>query len=173
MKTKYIMKIMNVIFWIVFIGLCIKTGSITISFIISLFVNPEASNNLYLGLDLSNVYNFDIRYYVGIVTLMIGLVGSKAYIAYLVVKLFIKFDITNPFNEIVVSLISKIGYVALSIGILALIANDYSKLLIKKGVEVQFDWGAQEFLFFAGIIYIIALVFKKGVEIQNENELTI
>lgn len=174
MKTNAILKIMNIIFWILFIGLCIKTGAIIVSFFVSLFVNPEAAKDLYLGLDLSDVYNIDLYTYVCVVSFIIVLNGMKAYIAYLAVKLFLKFDLNYPFNENVAGLISQISYYAMSIGLVALIAAEYSEGLIKRGAEIsRMDWGAQEFLFFAGIIYILALVFKKGVEIQSENELTI
>ena len=174
MKTNVIMKVMNIIFWIIFIGLCIKTGAILVSFFMSIFVNPEAAQNLYLGLNLSDLQTSDINNYVGVMSFIIMLTGMKAYIAYLAVKLFMKFDLNHPFNENVAALISKISHFALSIGVVALIADQYSERLIKRGTEMtHIDWGAQEFLFFAGIIYILALVFKRGIEIQNENELTI
>lgn len=174
MKTNIILKVMNVIFWILFIGLCIKTGAILVSFFVSIFVNPEGAKDLYLGLNLFDVYNSDFNSYVGVVSFIVVLTAMKAYIAYLAVKLFLKFDLKFPFNENVAALISNISYYALSIGVVALIASEYCDGLVKKGAEIShIDWGAQEFLFFAGIIYILALVFKKGVEIQNENELTI
>lgn len=174
METNVIMKIMNIIFWIVFIGLCIKTGAILISFLVSVFVNPEAAKDIYFGLDLFDVKNLGMGNYVKVASFVFVLTAMKAYVAYLAVKIFMKFDINNPFNEKTANLISKIAYYALSIGIVALIANQYSESIIKRGAEMPYiNWGAQEFLFFAGIIYILALVFKKGVEIQSENELTI
>jgi hypothetical protein len=36
-----------------------------------------------------------------------------------------------------------------------------------------FVGGGPEFLFLGAIVFVIAQVFKKGVEIQSENELTI
>jgi len=174
MKTNGIMKVMNIIFWIIFIGLCIKTGAILISFFVSIFVNPEGAKDLYLGLDFFDLYNSNLNNYVGVVSFIIMLNGMKAYIAYLAVRLFMKFDLDHPFNKDVTNMISKIGYFALSIGIVAWVAQDYSKGILKRNAEItQIDWGAQEFLFFAGIIYILALVFKRGVEMQEENELTI
>jgi hypothetical protein len=74
-------------------------------------------------------------------------------------------------------LISRISYVALGVGILTLTANGYSEWLINGGVALptlqQYLGGGAEFLFFAGIIFFIAQVFKKGIEIQSENELTV
>ncbi len=174
MKTNVIMKIMNIIFWIVFIGLCIKTGALLVSFFMCLFVNPEASEVLYLGAHFFDLEPIYLNHYIGILSFLVVLTGMKAYIAYLAVKLFMKFDLKNPFNTNVADLISKISHFALSISIVALIANQYTERIVKKVAEMsQIDWGAQEFMFFAGIIYILALVFKRGVEIQSENELTI
>ena len=173
MKTTLILKIMNILFWIVFIGLCIETGALLVSFFLRLFGNPEISQNLYLGLDIQNVYEFNLENYIGVASFLIALTAMKAYLAFLVVKLFMKFDLNYPFNEKAASLISEISYYALSIGIVAIIADNYGERIVKQGIKLQIDWGAEQFLFFAGIIYIIALVFKKGVEIQNENELTI
>lgn len=174
MKTNTIMKVMNVIFWIIFIGLCIKTGAILVSFFVSTFANPEAARDLFLGMDFFELYNSNFNNYVGVVSFIVMLSAMKAYIAYLAVRLFRKFDLDHPFNKKLTDMISKISYFALSIGIVAWVANDYTKSILKKGAGIeQIDWGAQEFLFFAGIIYILALVFKRGVEMQEENELTI
>ncbi|WP_026450156.1 DUF2975 domain-containing protein [Aequorivita capsosiphonis] len=174
MKTNLIMKVMNVIFWIILVGLCIKTGAILTSFLVSIFVNPEAAKDLYLGFDLFNIYELGLSSYVKVVSFLIVLTGMKAYLAFLAVKLFMKFDLDHPFNKNVTDVISKIGYFALSIGIVALVADDYTEGIVKRGADIsQLDWGAHEFLFFAGIIYILALVFKRGVEMQEENQLTI
>ena len=173
MKTTFILKFMNVLFWILFIGLCIKTGALLVSFFISIFINPMAAQNLYLGLDLWSVYDYDLKKYIGVTSLLIVLTAMKTYLAFLVVRLFLKFNLDYPFNPNIASIISNISYYALSIGVVAIIAENYAKKIIKQGVAIGIDWGAEQFLFFAGIIYIIALVFKKGVEIQTENDLTI
>ena len=126
-----------------------------------------------MGLDLLNVYNFNVEYYLGIASFLIALSALKTYLAYLVIKLFMKFDINYPFNQKTASAIINMSYYALSIGVVAIIAENYGSRIMKQGLILQIDWGAEPFLFFAGVIYIIALVFKRGVEIQNENELTI
>lgn len=173
MKTNAIMKVMNIIFWIVFIGLCIKTGALLVSFFVTLFINSNSAADTYMGLDLLDIYNYNVEYYIGVASFLITLSAMKAYLAYLVVKLFLKFDLNYPFNEKTASIITQMSYYALSIGVVAIIAENYANRIMRQGVTLPIDWGAEQFLFFAGIIYIIALVFKRGVEIQNENELTI
>lgn len=173
MKTNIIMKVMNIVFWIVFIGLCIKTGAFLVSLFVTLFINTNGAQDTYMGLDLLGLYNSNVEYYIGVASFLIALSALKAYLAYLVIKLFMKFDLDYPFNEKTASLITQMSHYALSIGVVALIAESYANRILRQGLTLQIDWGAEQFLFFAGIIYIIALVFKKGVEIQNENELTI
>ncbi len=169
-----VLKIMNVVFWIVFIGLCIKTGAIIISFCVSLFVNEQGASDLYLGLNLSELFAYSEYHYISTVSLLIALYVMKAYIAYLVVKIFMKFNFYNPFSIEVTSLITRISHFALNAGVLSLIAGGYAKWLINhQGVSVPIDWAGEEILFFAGVLYIVSLVFKKGTELQTENDLTV
>lgn len=173
-NSNSVVKIMNVVFWIVFIGLCIKTGAIITSFCVSLFVNAQGAGDLYMGLDLSELYAFSQYHYIGTVSLLIALYGIKAFIAYLVVKIFMKFNFSSPFNHEVTDLISRISHWALEAGVLAIIASGYTKWLTNhQGISVPIDWAGEEILFFAGVLYIISLVFKKGTELQTENELTV
>ena len=173
MKTKQILSLMEVLSWIIFTGLCIKTGALLITSLISLFMNPEAAQNLYLGLDLSELYTSNIWYYINTLSFIIALSGLKTYLFYLVIKIFYKINMKQPFSSLMISLIEKISHIALGIGIIAIVAENYSKWLIHRGMVVFENWEGQGFLFLAGIIFIIGLVFKRGIEIQSENELTI
>lgn len=173
MKTSQVLKSMKVVSWIIFIGICIKAGAILISFIVSLFVNQEATKDLYLGLDLSSILSFSQSHYIGFVVFMLLLLAIQAFIFFLVIKLFYKFDEQIPFSQSVADLISKISYISLSAGFIALIGTGINKWLSNQGVTVNFDWSAEEFLFMAGVVFIIGLFYQRGVEIQSENELTI
>ncbi|WP_029034969.1 DUF2975 domain-containing protein [Salinimicrobium terrae] len=173
MKTNKILSTMKVVSWVIFIGICIKAGAIIISSFVSLFVNQEATKDLYLGLNLSTLYEFGVGHYVALLAFIISLLALQAYIFFLVIKLFSKFDEHFPFNQELSKLIIKISYFSLFTGLIALIGTGYSKWLGKKDILVIFDWGAEEFLFMSGVIFIVALFYKRGVEIQSENELTV
>jgi hypothetical protein len=86
-------------------------------------------------------------------------------------------DLTKPFNTFVSNQIMQISYYTLSIGLLSLIARQITKNLIKHGFTTdslnQFWVDSQAFFLMGAVIYIIATIFKKGVEIQNENDLTV
>ena len=172
-KTSFILKAVNIIFWIIFIGLCIKTGGLLISYFISVTLNAEASQNLNLELNLYELYNFGVLQYSIIVFALVLLTGLKAYIGYWIIKIFIEMKLENPFSESISRMIEKIGKIAVISGILALIAKAYSDWLIKNNVAIPINWSYGEILFFAGVIYIIAQIFKRGMELQSENEFTI
>jgi hypothetical protein len=96
---------------------------------------------------------------------------------YVVIVLVTKIDLAKPFNSFVAKQISQISYFTLSIGLLSYIARQSSGSLKKQGFEIdilnQFWADSQAFILMAAVIYIIATIFSKGVEIQNENDLTV
>lgn len=101
----------------------------------------------------------------------------KAYLFYLVVKIFFKLNFVKPFSVEIAKLIEKISFEVASIAIVGAIAKQYTKRLIHSGYDIS---NAQEywndtgaFLIMAATIYVIAQVFKKGIELQNENDLTV
>jgi hypothetical protein len=105
--------------------------------------------------------------------MLILLTGLKAYIGYWIVKIFLELRIEKPFSEVINNMIIKIGKIALYAGLLAIIAQAYSEWLMKKNLAVPINWAYGEILFFAGVIYFIAQVYRKGTEIQAEGELTV
>ena len=176
-KTQLILSIMNVIFWITFIGLCIKAGAFTFSFIVSLFVNVAASKDLYLGLDLSSLSVLGSFHYITIALAIIVTSVLKAYIAYLAVKISMKLRLAQPFHFKISALIAKISYAALAAAVFQISAQAYYNALLETGaqlppIQLQIGEGGG-FLFLAGIIFIISQIFKRGLEIQSENDLTI
>ena len=74
-------------------------------------------------------------------------------------------------------MIIQISYVALEIGIFAILIKAYCKWLTKNGITItnfnDFIGGGAGFLFMAGIVFVIGQIFKRGIEMQSENELTI
>src|SRR3954452_1441753 len=129
-RTKQILGIMKILSWIVFFGLCIETGAILYSFFVSLFINPEAAKNLYAGLDLSDLKSFSVQHYSIVALLVAVLLGLRAYMLYLVIKMFLKINLMHPFSTDVARLVAKISYVAVFLGILAIVATEYSDWLI-------------------------------------------
>jgi hypothetical protein len=176
MKNDAILKVLHVVSWIAFVGLCIEAGALIFNFVYVLF-NPVASHNIYKGLDLSEMYTNHFAHFIGVMSFVVVLASLKAYLFYLVVKIFRKLNLVKPFNIEIAKLIEKISYEAISIAIVSIIAHQYSKRLIQSGLEVshiETYWNdTAAFLMMAAILFIISQVFKKGIELQNENDLTV
>jgi hypothetical protein len=172
-KPLFILHTVHVLFWVIFLGLCIKTGALLTSFGVSLFVNEAATKDLYLGLNYHDVYVYDKSIYINLMLVIIGLNAMKATIAYLVIKILMQFKLNSPFQSGITRLLYTISGVALGMGILGISGYAISDWLIKKGIDMPKDWGVGEYLFFAGVIYIVAHVFEKGTALQTENDLTV
>lgn len=165
--------VMWVFTWMAFIGLCIKTGSIAFNFISSLAFNPKAASNLFLGLNLSTLYENHLGYYITAMTLMLSVLALKLTLLWKVLEIFKVFKLEAPFHAAVAKGIVQIGNIALSAGILAFLADGYFQWLNHQELARRLQWGSAEFLMLAGVLFIVAQVFKKGVELQQDNELTV
>jgi hypothetical protein len=175
-KNDVILKALNVISWVIFIGLCIEAGALIFNFILTLF-NPIASNDIYKKLNLSEMYENKLSHFIGIMSFVVVLSILKAYLFFLIVKIFMKLNLIKPFNVEIAKLIEKISYEAFSIAVVSIIAHQYTKGLIQAGYEVghvEKYWNdTAAFLMMGAIIFIISQIFKKGIELQNENDLTV
>jgi len=171
-KTEKLFGIMNVLTWIVYIGLCIRTGSIIISYFVSIG-NAEAAKDLYKGMDLYAYRNYSFLHYTFLVVYKVALYAVQAYAAFLIIDLLkgLK-SINRPFTDNVVQLMQKISYCIVCLWLVTMAFNIHTSILEKEtGISVSPISG--EFVFLAGIVYVFAQVFKRGAEIQSENELTI
>jgi hypothetical protein len=175
-KNDFILKVLNVVSWIIFIGLCIEAGALIFNFILTLF-KPIATQNIYKGLNLSEMYENQFTHFIGVMSFVVALSLLKAYLFYLVVKIFMKLNLVKPFNAEIAKLIEKISFEAFTIAIVSIVAHQYTKRLMQSGIEVghvQEYWNdAAAFLMMAAIIFVISQIFKKGIELQNENDLTV
>jgi hypothetical protein len=50
--TDFLFKVLNVLAWIIFIGLCIESGGLIVNAFVSIFINPVASSKFWGGLNL-------------------------------------------------------------------------------------------------------------------------
>ncbi len=174
-SSKQMLKFLHILSWIVFIGLCVEAGSFVYNAISSSFY-PLHSD--YFG--LSELYNFDYGYFLVILLLMFIPATMKAILFYLIVDISSDkgLKISQPFNENVKNFIVKSTYLAFGIGMFTLWGMGNTEHLASQGVsmpniqQLNFD-GGDVWLFMGVILLIIVQMFKKGIELQTENELTI
>lgn len=179
--TRQILKVLHILSWIIFIGLCIEAGGTAVNTFITLAVNPLGSNNFWKGADyLSSLYNFDSGHFFAITLTMTIVAVLKAIMFYFIVKMFMdkKLSMSQPFSLDLRRFILKLAYLALAIGLFSRCGFEYSEWLTEQGMQSAnlqsiHIAGADVWLFMAVILFVIVQIVKRGIEIQNENDLTI
>jgi hypothetical protein len=171
-KTERILAAINVVTWIAFIGLCIQSGAILVSYGVSV-VNPEAAKHLYPGLYLYNLAQFDFGHYTLIVFFKATVYGLEAYVAYLLIKILSTIKLSNPFTMDIALRLEKISYFLFGTWVIAMFYDLHMAWLAERVTGLDKNYISGEFIFMAGVVFVISQIFKKGVEIQSENELTV
>jgi hypothetical protein len=163
---------MRILAWIAFIGFMIEAGAFLISYGISYF-NPEAAKNFYNGVNLYDLRQYNFWYYTQTISFMVALSIMKAYVASLVIKTLTTFNISKPFTMEVAKRLEKISYSAFGIWLVSLLSNGHSTWLAVNTGALQPSLLSGDFIIMVGLVFIMAQVFKRGVEIQSENDLTV
>jgi hypothetical protein len=171
-RTQQILTVMRILAWVAFIGFIIEAGVMIISYGISL-MSPEAARNLYRGLDLYKLKEFNFWHYTCSASFIVAISCLKAFVSFLVIKTLSMATLENPFKMEVAVILEKISRVLLGTWCLAMLSNAHSAWVLKRMGELQGNWISGEFIFMAGLVFIISQVFKRGVEIQSENDLTV
>jgi Protein of unknown function (DUF2975) len=179
-STKQILKVLYVLSWIIFIGVCIEAGGFIFNSFFVLAINSIGSHNFWEGLDLSSLYKYDPGHFFAETMFMIIVSVMRACIFYLIVKILHdkKLNLSQPFNGEMVRFVFNISYLALGIGLFSYWGVKYTEWLVKQGVkmpDIQYLrlGGADVWLFMSVTLFVIAQIFKRGIEIQSENELTV
>ena len=171
-KTGQILTVMRILAWVAFIGFMIEAGAILFSYGVS-WINPEEARNLYKGLNLYDLRQLNVWYYTYAVSFMVGLSAMKSFVWYLVIKTLSKINLANPFKMEVAQTLERISHVLFGTWVVGMLSSAYSAWLLKTTGEAFVNYVSGEFIFVAGLVFIISQIFKRGVEIQSENELTV
>jgi Protein of unknown function (DUF2975) len=179
-RTQQILKVLYVLSWIIFIGVCIEAGGSIFSAFYTLVINPINAATFWVGNDLSSLYKYDPGHFFA-ETLLISIASVlKACIFYLTIKILHdkKLNMSQPFNKEVRLFIIKVSYLALGIGLFTWYGVKYTEWLVKLGVRMPDTQhlrlgGADVWLFMGVTLFVVAQIFKRGIEIQTENELTV
>jgi len=175
-KDNFIFIGLHVVAWLIFVGLCIEAGALIVNFGISLY-NPIAIHNLYEKLDLMDMYKRSQWAFYCMYSFLLIISCLKAYLFYVVIELLMKLKLEKPFEQYVSNKINLISYLTFSIGILSHIARQTANGLVHKGFDINrlndFWTDSQAYIIMAAVIYIIAKIISKGIELQNENDLTV
>lgn len=178
--TKQILKVLYILSWIIFVGVCIEAGGSIFSAFYTLVINSINARTFWAENDLSGLYTYG-RGHFFTETLLISIASVlKACMFYLIIKILQarKLNLSQPFNTEVRTFIIKIACLAFGIGIITYAGAAYTDWLVNQGVKMPDTQdlrlgGADVWLFMSVILFVIAQMFKRGIEIQSENELTV
>jgi hypothetical protein len=174
--NNWVFKGLHIVAWLIFVGLAIEAGALIVNFIFSLY-KPEIVHNLYQKLDLSKMYNRSQPAFYALYSFALVISVLKAYLFYLLVILLYKLNLLKPFDSYVAQQITRISYYTFSIGLLSYLAQETARHLVHRGFEIdtldRYWADSQAFILMAAVIYVIATIFSRGVELQNENDLTV
>lgn len=178
--TTQILKILYILSWIIFIGVCIEAGGYIFNAFYTLMHNPAGASKFWQEIDLSGLYNYDRGYFATVTLYMIIVAVMKALMFYLIVKILHdkKLNLTQPFNREVGRFISHLSYLSFGIGLFSWWGVKQAIWLGKQGVSMpdiqQLHLGGADVWIFMGVIlFVISQIFKRGIEIQEENDLTV
>lgn len=179
-STAQVLKFLYILSWIIFIGLCIEAGGFIFNILFTLFVNPIEAHYFWERVDLSALYKFDPGYFLVETSLMTIAAILKALMFYLIVKILHdkKLNLAQPFNKEVGRFIFLLSYLSLGIGLFSSWGANYARWFEQQGIKMPDIenlrlGGADVWLFMGAVLFIIAQIFKRGIEIQAENELTV
>ena len=142
----------------------------------SKFYNPDWAKRTYeADLNIFSIREHNIGFYVYAMCLTIAVSALKALIWYVVFELLSKLKLQTPFSMEVEKKLERIAYLLLGVWIVSSIFWKIYIYYLSKATGIQLPTynSGDEYLFIAGIIFIISQIFKRGIEIQEENQLTV
>ena len=174
-KTETILMVSKFLALLGGIWYSILCGSQLLTLVAS-FINPDWAKRTYeADLNMFSIRDHNIWFYVYAMCLTVTVSALKALIWYVVFELLSKLKLQTPFSMEVEKKLERIAYLLLAVWIVSSIFwKIYIYYLLKAtGIQLPTNSSGDEYLFMAGIIYIISQVFKRGIEIQEENQLTV
>lgn len=178
--TQRVLKFLEGLSWVIFVGVCFEAGGFIINTFYTLVINPIDAKHFWPHIDLSGLYAWDRGYFIIETVLMCIVAVLRCWIFWLIVNIlhYRKVDLNQPFSREMGRFITRISWLAMLTGLFSWGAAQYVEWFVKQGLkmpELQYlrIAGADVWLFMGIVLYVIAQIFKRGIEIQSENELTV
>ena len=174
-RTETILLVSKILAFMGFVGFSIVWGGQLVTLIAS-FINPEWAKHTYeVDLNIFSIREHSRSYFIMAMLINISVSILKALIWYVIFDLLSKLKLQTPFS---IEVEKKLEGIAVLLLATWLVSSIFWKLYLHylstdTGVQLPPRVMEDEYLFMAGIIYIISQVFKRGIEIQEENQLTV
>ena len=179
-STKKILLVLQIICWIIFVGVFIDACGYIFASFYTMTYNSANARTFWPGNDLSDLYAYDKGHFLVIVTFMCIVALMKAAMFYAIIKILQdkSLSLSQPFSRKAANFISLMALLALGAGLFSGWGVSYTEWLVKKGIEMPDTYylnlgGGDVWIFMSVALFVVGLVFKRGIEIQTENELTV
>jgi hypothetical protein len=179
-STETTLNVLHVLAILIFAGVSVEAGGFIFSTFYTLEINSINAHRSWPGLDLWSLYSYGRGYFLTEMSLISLVALMRAVLFYFIIDILgkKKLDFNRPFNNKVGRFLFRVSYLSFVIGLLSWSGAEYARWLVSKGVklpDLQYLrlGGADVWLFMGVTIYVIAQIFKRGIEIQTENELTV
>lgn len=176
----YSIKLLQLASWILFVGLAIDAGGYLSNTLYTLFVNPACAAGFWGYLDLSTLYSFNLLFFCLFTSLLVAVSLLKTILFYFTVKVFHEkqLNLAKPFNELFTRYLFRLAFLALGIGLCCYAGKSFTAWLSIQGIampalESLKMSGSDVWLFMGITLMVVAQLFKKGIELQTENDLTV
>lgn len=174
-RTEKILVVLKILAFMGGVKYSIDCGAQLTNFVAS-FINTDWAKRTYeVNMDIFNIREKSIWFYSYAMCLTIAVSALKATIWYVVFSLLTKLKLQTPFSMEVEKKLESIAFLSLGVWIVGSIfwATYTYYLTQSTGIKLPANNGGDEYFFMAGIVYIISQIFKRGIEIEEENQLTV
>ncbi|RZA00647.1 MAG: DUF2975 domain-containing protein [Sphingobacteriaceae bacterium] len=178
--TKHVLKVLHVLAWIIFIGLSLQAGIVIVSSVLKFIISPQHHDKLWQEINFTSLYNFNQSYFITHIIVISIVLILKATLFYMIIKMFNdkKLSLSQPFSHHMNRYIYKMVFISFLIALFAGGGVNFSEWLTKQGVimpaiQVQGIDGSDVWLLMSIVLFVLSQIFKRGIEIQSENELTV
>jgi hypothetical protein len=178
--TNFLFKALHIISWLIFIGVSIDAGGVLSNTLYTLLISSNLAAHFWGYLDLSKLYQSNQAAFVTLTSLMSIVTVLKAILFYIILKIFNdkKLDLTKPFTPALGKYIYLIAYCALGIGFFSNWGGDLYQWILGQNIVIPAIQdlklaGSDVWLLMGFVIMVFGIIFKKGIELQSENDLTV
>lgn len=178
-KLKIFLILLYVIAWIIFVGLSIEAGSFITNAAFALF-KPKVVPYLWQQADLSDLLEYGHRFFFTLVMIISIVTVLKAILFYLIIDILHnkKIKLDQPFTGIARRFILRIASLSLLTGLFSVLGVKATAWLTGRGIKMPgleslHLSGADVWIFMSIALFATAYIFKKGIELQTEQDLTV
>lgn len=180
LNSDFILEILKIFFWIFTFILGIAISILVLIFFFTIFgIDTGSLKEIKINMTLFSGKIRDMQSLGKLKSIFILgysiLEGLLLFVFFItVIKILKKISLNSTFSTEIYFLISRIAQLALLIGSLSFLVNVGDELM-NGNLNISADLNSKSLQFFlvSGVIYIIAQVYKRAVDLQNESDLTI